>query len=91
MLLASILTAQADETKMVPLVGNVLTVRRLHSTVNGDTSSMCRSRATMICTSVGQEHVLDHPSFLISVVIWSLVIKVIKDFQFSLGGGKYFI
>ena len=30
-------------------------------------------------------------SFLISVVIWSLVIKVIKDFQFSLGGGKYFI
>ena len=29
--------------------------------------------------------------FLISVVIWSLVIKVIKDFQFSLGGGKYFI
>jgi len=45
----------------------------------------------MICTSVGQEHVLDHPSFLISVVIWSLVIKVIKDFQFSLGGGKYFI
>ena len=47
---------------------------------------------SLICTSVGQEHVLDHcPSFLISVVIWSLVIKVIKDFQFSLGGGKYFI
>ena len=43
---------------------------------------------SLICTSVGQEHVLDHPSFLISVVIWSLVIKVIKDFQFSLGGGN---